>query len=150
MGAVQISSKWASRLFSHEQDCIYTSIHSVLDAKPWAVAFDSNGLSRRQGNVSDTVLRGLQLQSLPPVESTRPAAEVVQLCFPRRARVPFDRLWRPLRAMPLPLGHEPFVALASFGVPVQSDQQQCIAFGHALAFADQYVWVHHNIACGDT
>ena len=23
-------------------------------------------------------------------------------------------------------------------------------FGHALAFADQCVWVHHNIACGDT
>ena len=115
-------------LFTCKQDCIYSTIHSVLDAKPWTAAFDSNGFSHQQGHVSGRVLCGLQLQALAPVESTRPTLEEVRVCFPRRVHIPFEQLWRPLRAAPLPPEHGTFVALAPFGVPIVEDPHEFIAF----------------------
>ena len=150
MGAVQISSKWASRLFSHEQDCIYTSIHSVLDAKPWAVAFDSDGLSHRQGNVSDRVLRGYSCNHCHPLNLHGPLRRLSNCvsqgepefhsigCGDHCVRCHFH------------LGTSLSLHWRRSEYLSSRTSSSASHFGHALAFADQCVWVHHNIACGDT
>lgn len=73
------------------------TIRAILEGRGWAHAFTSNGFGVSQAGMSSRVLQKLQLEQslLVPVE--RPSTDQLKLCFPRRARVCTDNVWRPLR-----------------------------------------------------
>jgi hypothetical protein len=68
----------------------------VLQGECWAAAFDRNGFNANQTCLSTIIRRELQLEGAVAVPSTRPTAEQLSHCFPRRARVPTAALWRPV------------------------------------------------------
>lgn len=83
--------------------CVCAAIRCVLQGRPWATAFDYNGFGSRQVGLGDRVRTHLQLAGAPDVADTRPSAEVVKRCFPKRSRVPAKAIWRPFDA-PLVVG----------------------------------------------
>lgn len=75
--------------------CVYGAIRGVLQGRRWATAFEKAGFGDRQAGVAKHVLRQLQVDEPPIVPSTRPAADQVRSCFPRRSKVHAAALWRP-------------------------------------------------------
>ena len=82
--------------------CLYSAIRQVLQGRRWAAAFDANGFSDRQSQVSRFVRSSLGIgpEDLLQVPSSRPTVEQLQDCFPRNARVPVAALWRPFDGPP--------------------------------------------------
>ena len=76
--------------------CLCRAIRNVLQGRRWSAAFDANGFSNGQMQVSRSVKRRLEVGADDPlhVPSSRPTVEQLQCCFPRRARVPVAALWR--------------------------------------------------------
>ena len=109
-------------------DCIYGAIRDVLDAHPWAGAFDHNGFSLYQTNVSDKILQRLQLRAPMLVGSDQPSLNALQAVFPRRTRVPVEQLWRPLRARPLAPATATAMPVAPYEAPLPSEPCDAIAY----------------------
>ena len=83
--------------------CVYDAIRFVLQARRWDVAFDADGIGRRQAALSTYAQRQLQLEGPPDVPSTQPSEEQLRLCLPARARAnvaSFLRPFAPPRALP--------------------------------------------------
>ena len=76
--------------------CLYESIRLILQGRRWAGAFAADGFCQGQGHVCESVRRELQLGGGGPLQlpSSRPTLEQLQSCFPRRARIPLELLWR--------------------------------------------------------
>ena len=77
--------------------CIYRAIHTVLEGRSWAYAFDHDGFSWSQAGVSDRVASKLELGA-HTVSATRPTDVQMKACFPKRATVPSVAIWRPFDA----------------------------------------------------
>jgi hypothetical protein len=73
--------------------CIDGAIQSVLEARPWAVAFDRDGFGAGQRALGDRVKQGLQLDGDVAVPSSRPSNVQLRRCFPRNSRPDLDVLW---------------------------------------------------------
>lgn len=72
---------------------VSTAIQDVLCTRDWGHAFDGNGFSNGQTDVSSRVTSALGLLVSPAVAASKPTAEQVAACFPRRSRVPTDAIW---------------------------------------------------------
>ena len=90
--------------------CVYGAIRGVLQGRRWANAFEKAGFGDRQAGVAKNVLRQLQLDVVPVVPSTRPTAEQVRACFPRRTKIHTALVWRPFDGAPV--AAEPIVGAA--------------------------------------
>lgn len=75
--------------------CIYETIRFVLQGQQWAHAFDEDGFGQQQAKVSAYARRQMELGAAPSVDSSLPTSADLQLCYPRRARVPVAELLRP-------------------------------------------------------
>ena len=73
---------------------IYVATIVVLEGRDWSEAFARNGYGASQDSVSSRVLCQLGLEAPAMVPSTKPTAEQLKLCFPRRVRIPVDAIWR--------------------------------------------------------
>ena len=70
-------------------DCIYEATeHVVEDIGGWKSAFLEDGFGARQALLSEFRKSHLELDAAPKVGDRQPSMEQVQLCFPRRQRVP--------------------------------------------------------------
>ena len=76
--------------------CVCRAVREVLEGRSWAHAFDRDGFSAGQTGVSDRVLTGLQQSAPLDIPHTKPSLDQVKLCFPKRAKVPWSAIWRPL------------------------------------------------------
>ena len=94
------------------------AIRQVLEGRDWSHAFAHDGFGSTQGEVSERVLRELQVDAPPVISSSLPTEDQLQLCFPRRAKIPAT-LWRAL----IPR------AAASRPRPVAIASGSAIAFG---------------------
>lgn len=76
-------------------ECVYEATRCVMQGRRWADAFDKDGFSAGQAGVSRRrVLAALQLDDLAPVSSARPSIDELRWCFPKRAAIQCDLLWR--------------------------------------------------------
>ena len=76
-------------------DCVYAATRCVMQGRRWAAAFDKNGFSDGQAGLSRRrVLATLQLDGCSPVSSARPSIDELRWCFPKRATIHCDLLWR--------------------------------------------------------
>ena len=76
---------------------VICSIQQVLESKQWATAFDDNGFTQRQhalGRTAAANIGGSVISAAIP--HTRPTLAQLQLCFPKRTRVPEVHLFSPL------------------------------------------------------
>lgn len=73
--------------------CICVAIRKVLQGHRWLDTFEGNGFGQHQQTLSPRVVLQLALNGAVEIPSTRPSAEHVSLCFPRRSKVPFVALW---------------------------------------------------------
>ena len=80
--------------------CVCDAVRRVLQGHRWADAFDGDGYGQRQARLSARVKRALDLPSGLAIPSTRPSAEQIGHCFPRRARLPLGLFWAPFDAAP--------------------------------------------------
>jgi hypothetical protein len=76
--------------------CVCRAVHEVLEGRSWAHAFDRDGFSAGQTGVSDRVMTGLQQSAPLDIPHTKPSLDQVKLCFPKRAKVPWSAIWRPV------------------------------------------------------
>lgn len=75
--------------------CVYEATRCVIQGRRWAPSFDKNGFGSAQtGTSRRRVLASLQLDDIPSVSSARPALDDLRWCFPRRAAIQCDLLWR--------------------------------------------------------
>jgi hypothetical protein len=72
--------------------CVYEAIRVVLQGRRWIVAFENNGFG--SSALSPRVALALELDADPTLPCTRPTADQLSLCFPRRARIP--AVWKPV------------------------------------------------------
>ena len=90
--------------------CVYASIRDVVEGRPWAHAFDANGLGAAQNGVSDRVILKLLIAAPPANAAERPSHQQLQACFPKRMRIPVRAVWKPfappsILAVAKPAGH---------------------------------------------
>ena len=76
------------------------TIRHVLQGRRWASAFDRDGFGQQQALVSRTVLKRLQLQAPPAITAAAPSVQQLQLCYPKKAKVPAGVLLRPYQPRP--------------------------------------------------
>ena len=96
--------------------CVYAAIRQVLQGERWSTAFDRDGFDRDQAGLSATIRRELHIDGPLAVPASRPTAEQLALCFPRRARVPVTSIWKPFDHPSAP-PHAPRGRAAAVGVP---------------------------------
>jgi hypothetical protein len=73
--------------------CICEAIRKVLQGHRWLDTFEGNGFGQQQQALSPRVCLQLALTSGVHMPSTRPSVDQIQICFPRRTKVPFRALW---------------------------------------------------------
>ena len=78
------------------------AIEGVIMQCDWACAFDANGFSTNQAKVSERVRSALGLSAPLDIEMGVPQIDTVTVCFPKRARVPWETVLAPI----LPRRHE--------------------------------------------
>jgi hypothetical protein len=86
----------------HFLDCVYDAIKHVLQGRRWAVAFDQDGFGSAQQGLSTFARRELAIAGPLAIPADRPNLEQLGHCFPRRAQVPADLLYRPFAVVALP------------------------------------------------
>ena len=93
----------ASSNLSIEQflPCLYDAIRSVLQGGSWYSSFDKNGFGCHQAQVSNRILRELDMAGPLQVPVARPSLEQLGHVFPRRTVVPASSLLRPFQVVPL-------------------------------------------------
>ena len=74
--------------------CIFVAIRTVLQGRRWHASFERDGFGASQAGVSDRVLAQLGVSAPFVVPAGRPALAQLQRCFPARARVSEDHVWR--------------------------------------------------------
>ncbi len=82
--------------------CVYNAIRYVLQGNRWALSFDSDGFGENQMKLSSHVKTQLQIEAPMVIPACRPSLEQLQLCFPKKAAVPVEALWRTLEPAALP------------------------------------------------
>ena len=82
--------------------CVYAATRRVLQGQHWAAAFDHDGFGVHQGELSQRVRQGLQIDGVVEAGAARPTEDQLRLCFPRRSRVPFGAIWGPYDHPPAP------------------------------------------------
>ena len=115
------------------------TIRQVLQGRRWAAAFDQNGFGQMQARVSHTVLQRLQAPEPLTVPTALPALNELQVCFPKRAKVPVGMFLRPYQQRPVVVAPAPLVlprakpllprrpAVAARPGPVTRSQSQAVA-----------------------
>ena len=76
------------------------AIRKALQGAYWALAFQQDGFSHQQTQVSRFILQQLQMQTLPPISHELPTKEILELIFPRRCRIPQRTLFAPFHQAP--------------------------------------------------
>ena len=92
-------------------DCVYeTTEYVVEDSFGWKRAFQDDGFSARQTQLSVFRKRHLELEASPEVGNDQPSVDQVKLCFPKRQKVPpMTKLFRCSAMQALPLAAPPRV-----------------------------------------
>lgn len=80
--------------------CICTAIRTVLQGRCWASAFDAAGFSPNQAGVSARTWAALGRDTALPVGAAQPTLEQLQLCFPKRSKVPSKAIWKACEVAP--------------------------------------------------
>ena len=76
--------------------CINQAIANIIEERPWAAAFDGNGLSSGLSNLRARIKEELQLDSAAlEIPEVRPTLAELKACFPQRSRhIPVASIWR--------------------------------------------------------
>lgn len=77
--------------------CVCDAVRCVLERSKWAAAFEQNGFGSNQALLSRWVKGQVGVGGHVVAPATRPTLEQLQVCFPRRTKVPEAALWRPLQ-----------------------------------------------------
>ena len=67
--------------------CVCNAVRHVLEGRAWAAAFDRNGYGAHQAEVGSRVRRGLEIDALPVIPSSRPSLCQIRSCLPRRSAI---------------------------------------------------------------
>ena len=76
--------------------CVYGTIKQILEGREWAAVFDKDGFASSQAMIRATIQDHLQISVPFAIPDTCPSDAQLQVCFPKRSRVPVAALWRPL------------------------------------------------------
>ena len=79
----------------HFLECVYEAIRHVLQGRCWNVAFEGDGFGSAQQGLSTFVQKQLAIAGPLSITALRPNIEELGHCFPRRAQVHADLLYRP-------------------------------------------------------
>ena len=74
--------------------CLYASIDTTVQRRPWTHVFDRLGFGSCQKALGHTVKSELQLHDVIHVPHDRPSLALLQLCFPRNSKIPVASIWR--------------------------------------------------------
>jgi len=82
--------------------CMWSAIRRVFQGTVWDVAFDGDGFGHNQQRLSTYIQRQLQMTEPLALPAGVPSEDMLKLCFPRGAKVPYRALMRPLEPAPSP------------------------------------------------
>ena len=75
--------------------CISTTIRKVMQGVSWKRAFEANGMTQHQSDVSTYIKDALKIEVVPDVPITRPTDEQLACIFPQNAQVKTRVFFRP-------------------------------------------------------
>ena len=93
-----IRNRWEPGSLEALFDAVKEATRSCLCGKGWAIAFDGNGFGDSQRRVRERVCKALGNMEIGVIPSSRPSMEQVKVCLPRRAKVFYKAIWRPVDA----------------------------------------------------